>query len=86
MCMARWSGWRAGVRDGMWESMGEALPLLVKCNSGMATLGVCVWVGRSLAVGEVRVVLVVAWSPRMVVEVVVGPWNVLGKLQDRVQL
>ena len=30
--------------------------------------------------------LVVAWSPRAVVEVVVGLWNVLGKLQDRLQL
>jgi hypothetical protein len=29
--------------------------------------------------------LVVAWSPRAVVEVVVGLWNVLGKLQDRLQ-
>ena len=42
--------------------------------------------GRSWAVGEVRVALVVAWSPRAVVEVVVGLWNVLGKLQDRLQL
>jgi hypothetical protein len=43
-------------------------------------------VGRSLAVGEVRVVLAVAWSPRTVVVVVVGLWIVLGKLQDKVQL
>ena len=42
VCMALWSGWRAGVRGGMWESMNEAMLLLVKCNSGMATLGVCV--------------------------------------------
>ena len=33
-----------------------------------------------------RVALVVAWRPRAVVEVVVGLWNVLGKLQDRLQL
>lgn len=84
--LARWSRWRVGVRDGMWEGMGEALPVLVKCNSGTGTLGACAWAGRSLAVGEVRVVLAVAWSPRTVVVVVVGLWIVLGKLQDKVQL
>jgi hypothetical protein len=47
---------------------------------------VCAWAGRSWAAGEVRVVLAVAWSPRAVSEVVVGLWNVLGKLQDRLQL
>ena len=39
-----------------------------------------------MAAGEVRVVLADAWSPRVVVEVVLGLWNVLGKLQDRLQL
>jgi hypothetical protein len=38
---ARWSRWRVGVRDGMWDSMCEAMPWLVKCSAGMGTAGVC---------------------------------------------
>ena len=30
-----------GVRDGMWDSMCEAMPWLVKCSAGMGTAGVC---------------------------------------------
>ena len=52
----------------------------------MQNAAVYAWEGRSLAAGEVRVVLADAWSPRVVVEVVLGLWNVLGKLQDRLQL
>ena len=44
------------------------------------------WEGRSLAAGEVRVVLVDVWSPSVMMEVVVGLWDVLEKLQDRLQL
>ena len=86
MCMARRARGRVGVRGGMWEGIGEALPVLVKCILGMGALGACTWAGRPQAAGEVRVMLAVAWIPRTVVEVVVGQWNVLGKLQDKVQL
>ena len=86
MCMARWARGRVGVRGGMWESIGEAMLMLVKCISGMGMVGACAQAGRPLAVGEVRVVLAVAWSPRAVLEVVVGRWNMLGELQDKVQL
>ena len=70
----------------MWESIGGALPVLVKCILGMGAPGACTWAGRPLAAGEVRVMLAVAWSPRAVLGVVVGLWDVLGKLQDKVQL
>jgi len=57
-----------------------------QCIAGTQNAAVYAWEGRSLAAGEVRVVLVDVWSPSVMMEVVVGLWDVLEKLQDRLQL